>query len=486
MPIHKVDGGYKWGTHGHVYPTRAGAEKQAEAAYAHGYTGDDDDNAEAIKLLGGLGEDERRIAFDRGTVRRYDEDGRLHVELTNISKANVCPYYGAEIPGSEQIGLDADRIYLLLRDPEELRKAAPTFNNLPLLNVHLPHSAQDPQKDNIIGATGTDAVFKKPYLKNSLVVWDVTAIGGIENNSQREISCGYYYVPDMTPGTYEGERYDGVMRQIRGNHVALVAAGRAGPDVLVGDSQPEEEQSMSKKPLSRKALLLKGALAVHLKPLLATDAKINLDALLAPLAADNWKDTLPGVLKAVEKACTGKLAQDAALGNLADVAAVLNMDAEPGSRDRAEDEDDEDEDEKKRKERAEDEGKDDDEDEDKKKGEDEEEREKDKKAMDAAIKKAANDAETRAVARMRAIQEAEKAVMPYVGEVAAQDSAEAVYKLALDMLKVNVEGVHPSAYRAVLEAQPKPGAIPRLPAFDSKAANDFDARFPEVARIRQL
>lgn len=39
MPIHKVKGGYKWGGHGHVYPTRKGAERQAAAAYAHGYTG---------------------------------------------------------------------------------------------------------------------------------------------------------------------------------------------------------------------------------------------------------------------------------------------------------------------------------------------------------------------------------------------------------------------------------------------------------------
>jgi hypothetical protein len=37
MPIHKVKGGWQWGTHGKVYPTRAGAEKQAEAAYANGY-----------------------------------------------------------------------------------------------------------------------------------------------------------------------------------------------------------------------------------------------------------------------------------------------------------------------------------------------------------------------------------------------------------------------------------------------------------------
>ncbi|MCW4590423.1 DUF2213 domain-containing protein [Gluconacetobacter entanii] len=38
------------------------------------------------------------LAHDRiGSVRVTDEDGRLFVALTHISKANVCPYRGAEI-----------------------------------------------------------------------------------------------------------------------------------------------------------------------------------------------------------------------------------------------------------------------------------------------------------------------------------------------------------------------------------------------------
>ena len=37
MPVHKVKGGYQWGTQGKVYPTRAQAEKQDRAAYASGY-----------------------------------------------------------------------------------------------------------------------------------------------------------------------------------------------------------------------------------------------------------------------------------------------------------------------------------------------------------------------------------------------------------------------------------------------------------------
>lgn len=44
----------------------------------------------------------------------------------------------------------------------------------------------------------------------------------------------------MTPGTYEGQPYDGRMTNIRGNHVALVEKGRAGPDVLVYDTASKE------------------------------------------------------------------------------------------------------------------------------------------------------------------------------------------------------------------------------------------------------
>lgn len=37
MPIRKVSGGYQWGQHGTVYPSRTGAARQAQAAYANGY-----------------------------------------------------------------------------------------------------------------------------------------------------------------------------------------------------------------------------------------------------------------------------------------------------------------------------------------------------------------------------------------------------------------------------------------------------------------
>jgi hypothetical protein len=39
MPTHKVPGGYQWGSKGKVYPDKASADKQGQAAYANGYKG---------------------------------------------------------------------------------------------------------------------------------------------------------------------------------------------------------------------------------------------------------------------------------------------------------------------------------------------------------------------------------------------------------------------------------------------------------------
>jgi hypothetical protein len=101
----------------------------------------------------------------------------------------------------------------------------------------VPVSAEDHQPDLVVGSTGTDAKFVAPYLTNSLVVWAQSAIDAIENETQKELSAAYRYRADMTPGSYNGERYDGVMRGIIGNHLAIVPEGRAGSDVVVADGR---------------------------------------------------------------------------------------------------------------------------------------------------------------------------------------------------------------------------------------------------------
>lgn len=182
----------------------------------------------------------RNTVFDKKSARTIDAQGFLHVEACNISKACVNPYYGAEIPNHQELGLDPRKVYYLFRDPKELEKAAPTFNNLPLMDGHIEVSAfdlTDPKvQARVVGSTGTNALFGDPYLTNDIVVWRADAIQGVESKEQTELSCAYRYKLEMIPGAYAGQAYDGRMFDIAGNHVALVDEGRAGHDVTVKDS----------------------------------------------------------------------------------------------------------------------------------------------------------------------------------------------------------------------------------------------------------
>ncbi len=207
--------------------------------------------------------------------RQYDADGRLHILRTPISKATVNPYYGREIPDAESLGLEPDRIYYLLRDPGELAKAATTFARIPLMFKHIAVNADDPKQESIAGTIGSDVEFIAPYLIADLCVWDAEAIAGIESDEVRELSSSYRYRADMTPGIYEGQRYDGVMRDIQANHVATVSAGRAGSDVRAADSRLETKMAETKFGKTVYAIL--SAVA----PKLANDAQIKARILAA-------------------------------------------------------------------------------------------------------------------------------------------------------------------------------------------------------------
>lgn len=470
------------------------------------------------------------LTFDRATVRTIDHDGRLHVAVSNISKANVCGYYGREIPGGAELGLEPDRLYQMFRDPEELAKAAPTFNGLPLTSRHVPMLVDDPQKHVVVGSTGTDAEFAPPYLRNSLVVWDGKAINAIQSDEQRELSCSYWYRPDMTPGEYEGVRYDGVMRDIKGNHVALVPDGRAGNDVLVMDGSPDggksptpkKEPEMTKKTtiLTPRAAVVKGALFNHLRSKLANDASpaaLN-DALndaLVGVGAGNWTRRRKGLPARLVSAL--KPAMDA---DLADLDALLDVIVhEKGSMEAAEvdpdqmpplsggemdqDAEDEDGDLMERVKAAL----------EKKLAPDvlaavlaaldpaapdyvpaDEDKEKEvkadivtKAAMDAAVTAATKATEDRVMRRVRDLRTAERVVRPLVGDldVLAMDSDADVYKFALDQAGVKTAGVHPSAFAAMVGMLPGKGATTPAPRLANDAANvaDFHKRFPTARRF---
>jgi len=412
-----------------------------------------------------------RLAFDR-TARRIDADGRLHVDRSHISKATVNPYYGREIPGYEELGLEPDKIYRLFRDPVELERGAPTFARLPILSEHVPVTVDAPRPDLVVGAIGSEVAFSAPYLDADLCVWDAAAIAGIETDKVRELSCAYRYVPVMEAGEFEGQPYDGRMTKIQGNHLALVEVGRAGADVVVADRNPFTfKESAMKMTKLGKALF---AALCAASPVLAADSALPalvgpatrknfkkddvkakllaLDAELDPQQLDNVIDALLDVEqepKAVEtpmaaadespadklrKLLAGKVDEsviEEACGLLAAPAAAVDADPKKDEGMKKED-------------------------------------------VTAAMDGLRKD--------MREAEEARREVRDVVGDVIGMDSAAEVYGFALDHLKVDHKDVEGApALRALFKVASKSSAQPARVAQDAAGLSE---KFPGASRFR--
>lgn len=89
-----------------------------------------------------------------------------------------------------------------------------------------------------IGHAGSQVRYNDGFVEVALLVTDKSAIESIQRGDAQEVSSGYRVDFDPTPGvTPTGESYDGVQRNIRINHIAIVPKGRAGRDVrLILDS----------------------------------------------------------------------------------------------------------------------------------------------------------------------------------------------------------------------------------------------------------
>jgi len=411
------------------------------------------------------------MALDK-SLRSYDQDGRMHIASSNISKATVNPYYGREIPNWQGLGLELDKIYYMLRDPQELEKAASTFNNLQLLIKHKPVNAEDSERMITVGTTGSDVVYEHPYLRCSLAVWDKEGIDVIENEEQRELSSAYHYDADMTAGEYEGVHYDGVMRNIKGNHVALVDVGRAGRDVVVSDKDPFFKRNIMSK-LKQGAVTRIASMLSKFSGKVAQDGDIDVQDVATIIGALNVeiseaKDELPTPELPTPKLPTPKLptqGQDEGgigeflKGKLSedDYQTAMDMLKPAGDENPVENP-----------------------------TEDEEPDSPDsgapKPAQDKGISmdKAIAKAVAQAKSEMRDLSVAQKEVAPLVGEVAL-DSANDVYKFALEQSGVSVTGVHPSAYRSMvtmLKDKPK-----NKPAMDGAAVSSLHEKFKGLSRI---
>jgi hypothetical protein len=118
--------------------------------------------------------------------------------------------------------------------PEEEVFAADSMGSLrgvPLTNEHPVHMVDISNAQELMVGYTSDSVNRDgKHIKTFGTLTHKPTIDQVETGSKVEVSCGYDCELEFTPGSYKGQRYDAIQRNIRYNHIAIVKKGRAGPE----------------------------------------------------------------------------------------------------------------------------------------------------------------------------------------------------------------------------------------------------------------
>ena len=151
-----------------------------------------------------------------------------------LTKVGVFPYYGQQISPN----LEPDKLYMVYRPAEEIasEEALKTLELLPVIEDHAMLGTHPgmmpPEEKGIQGITGTNI-----YCENGVVYGDIKIfteyLKNVINSGKHEISMGYFCDYDYRSGYYNGQHYDVIQRNLRGNHIAIVDKGRMGEEVCI-------------------------------------------------------------------------------------------------------------------------------------------------------------------------------------------------------------------------------------------------------------
>ncbi|RXI46081.1 hypothetical protein DP145_01715 [Clostridium tetani] len=174
--------------------------------------------------------------------RTKTPEGYLIALNCPLARTGWYEYLGTEI------GLNTNEIVRVYRSPEEVfsKESMASFNGKSITDEHPPELVVSDNNDryekgtviNIKRGKGNES----DLLLGDLIIKDPILIEEVENNIKKEVSCGYECnYKENEDGTYS-------QIEIRGNHVAVVEAGRAGNRVAIKDSKLKgDKNNMSKK-----------------------------------------------------------------------------------------------------------------------------------------------------------------------------------------------------------------------------------------------
>lgn len=158
-----------------------------------------------------------------------------------ITKGAVLQYYGHEIGLTDN---RANQIINVNRTLEELSKpeTLKSIDGMPLTITHPPDKkvSADDWKDKTVGHVQNPRV-EGNYIVCDVYIQDKSAIELLKDKDIRELSVGYERADIQE---INGQFYH---INIRVNHIAIVAEGRAGSDCRLNDSKPKTGVKMKLK-----------------------------------------------------------------------------------------------------------------------------------------------------------------------------------------------------------------------------------------------
>jgi uncharacterized protein len=187
---------------------------------------------DSVPMVIGVNDDGEALVLDAGANIHRTADGYLAAS-PRIARTGIQVYRGWEMGVPEK---DTVRIYRPESEvfaPDSLR----SYAHKPVTNDH-PREAvtSDNWRKYAVGHTADEILRDGGFIRIPLMISDADTVRDVDEG-KIELSLGYTMEMDWTPGeTPQGEAYDGVQRNIRANHLAIVASARGGKELRVGDS----------------------------------------------------------------------------------------------------------------------------------------------------------------------------------------------------------------------------------------------------------
>lgn len=160
------------------------------------------------------------IRYDRAPIKAKRTDEGFIVDSPVVARVGIQIYRNND--GSTRREL---------RLPEDVFNAdsLASFAGKPITDDHPEEKVTSKNAKKLsVGAMTGEAKQDGDNVVVPITIFDADVIDKIEKGGKKELSLGYSVTLDETPGEWNGEKYDAIQRDIRINHLAIVAKGRAG------------------------------------------------------------------------------------------------------------------------------------------------------------------------------------------------------------------------------------------------------------------